>query len=549
MNTMEDYKENFEAWAERCVVIRDKASGRDVPLRLNDGQRKVLGVLEGQRRAGKPLRLIVLKARQWGCSTFILAYMAWIQTMHRRNWHSVILAHVKDSAANIRGMYTKLIDNYPPEMWDGDEPPCFRPFERSVNSRIITGRGCRVMIGSCENQDSLRGNDVAMVHMSEVAYWRMSENHDPADLVRSVVSSVPLVPLSMVVMESTANGVGSYFHREWLRAEAGQSDKAPVFVAWHDISYYRLEVADADALEKELTPYERNLRDCFGLTPEQIAWYHTKSLEIGDMKRMMAEFPSTPQEAFANTGNGVFSAEHVERLRSDCRPPLHRGEFAGEGLRGAAALCSVSWRDDADGLTAVWEMPRAGENYVVAVDVGGRSASSDWSVVAVMRRGERPAVVAQWRGHIDHDLLAWKAAAIARAYNYATLVVESNTLETSAANGEPMVVLDELGSCYPRLYWRKSDDGLGTGRRPGFHTNVRTKAAMIAGLVGDVRDASYCERDNMACDELLTYEQLPNGSYAARKGCHDDILMTRAIALYVITHEPPWPMDARPAAF
>jgi len=540
---MEDFRNDFEAWAERCVVIRDKVTGCDTPLRLNDGQKKVLAVLERQRRQGKPLRVIVLKARQWGCSTLILAYMAWIQTVHCRNWHSVILAHVKDSAANIRGMYSKIIDNYPPELWDGDEPPRFKPFERSVNSRMITGRGCRVTVGSCENQDSLRGNDIAMVHMSEVAYWRTSDNHDPADLVRSVVSSVPLVPLSMVVMESTANGVGSFFHREWLRAEAGGSDKEPVFVAWHDIGYYSLEVDDVEALMNSLTLYEKSLMTRFGLTPGQIAWYHAKSLEFGDRKLMMAEFPSTPAEAFANTGSSVFAAGHVERLRRGCRPPAHTGEFAGAALRGPGAMHNVRWHDDPDGLTRVWDMPRRGAHYVVAVDVGGRSKNSDWSVIAVLERGAEPSVAAQWRGHTDHDLLAWKAAAMARHYNYATLVIESNTLETSAANGEPMVLLDELGQCYPRLYWRKGDDGLGTGRRVGFHTNVRTKAAIIAGLVGDVRDCSYRERDMDACDELATYEQLPNGSYAARRGCHDDILMTRAIGLYVIAHEPEWPLD------
>lgn len=543
---MIDFKDNFEAWAERCVLIRDKVSGRDIPLRLNDGQKKVVETLERQRRDSRPLRAIVLKARQWGCSTVIMAYMAWIQIVHCRNWHSVILAHVKDSAANIRGMYSKIIDNYPEEFTD--EPLRFKPFERSINSREIVGRGCRVIIGSCENQDALRGNDIAMVHMSEVAYWRLSDNHDPADLVRSVISSVPMVPLSMIVMESTANGVGSFFHREWLRAEAGKSDKEPIFVAWHDISYNRLAVDDSERLLAELSPYEKSVMEMYRLDLEQIAWYHAKNIELGDERKMMSEFPSSPAEAFAASGEGVFPAEKVEILRRGCREPSLRGEFYGVDLRGPDALTAVRWHADPDGLTKVWEMPRRGLHYVVAVDVGGRSKKSDWSVIAVMTHDIRPRVVAQWRGHIDHDLLAWKAAATAKAYNSAILVIESNTLETSAANGEPLVLLDELGCCYPRLYWRKADDGLGMGRRIGFHTNVRTKAAIIAGLVADVRDGSYAERDNDACDELLTYEQLPNGSYRARKGCHDDILMTRAIGLHVIAHENPWPVSSPDAA-
>ena len=49
---------------------------------------------------------------------------------------------------------------------------------------------------------------------------------------------------------------------------------------------------------------------------------------------------------------------------------------------------------------------------------------------------------------------------------------------------------------------------------------------------------------NRACDELAVYEQLPDGSYAAGRTNHDDLLMTRAIALYVHSiHPAPWRFD------
>ena len=43
----------------------------------------------------------------------------------------------------------------------------------------------------------------------------------------------------------------------------------------------------------------------------------------------------------------------------------------------------------------------------------------------------------------------------------------------------------------------------------------------------------------MACNELATSEQLPSGAYAAKAGHHDDILMTRAIAMLVADEQPP----------
>ena len=61
--------------------------------------------------------------------------------------------------------------------------------------------------------------------------------------------------------------------------------------------------------------------------------------------------------------------------------------------------------------------------YLTVVDVGGRSAKSDWSVIVVfdrlfMAEGGKPVVVDQWYGHIDIDLLAWKAAQIAAYYDF-----------------------------------------------------------------------------------------------------------------------------------
>ena len=53
-----------------------------------------------------------------------------------------------------------------------------------------------------------------------------------------------------------------------------------------------------------------------------------------------------------------------------------------------------------------------------------------------------------------------------------------------------------------------------------------------------VRDDAYVERDVDACDELAVYECRQSGRFAAKPGHHDDILMTRAIGLYVASGMP-----------
>lgn len=521
-------RHDFEFWCARCVTVKHKTLGCDVRLVLNAPQRRVARMFEAERLARRPIRAIMLKARQWGGSTLVQTYMAWIQTCLRHNWHSIICSQVKDTSSGIRGMYSKILDDYPPELWEGDEPPSFKPYERSTNVRRITGRGCRVTVSSIENQDAVRGADFAMAHLSEVAYWRSTPGHSPEDVIRAICGSVPLVPDSFVVMESTANGVGNFFHREWLRSERGLEGHLAIFVPWYEIEFYRLDPPDPEALVATLTPYERSLAD-LGCSPSQIYWYRMKLNELGSPDKMMAEFPTTAAEAFIASGSAVFDRTAVERLRADCRP--HR---PGE-------VCGGAWVDDPVGTTQLWQPPAPEGSYVLAVDIGGASEKADWSVAVVVRTDlDRPEVVAQWRGHTHHDLLARRAMDLGRFYNDALLVVESNSLESGMGAGAGLYILDLMSRSYANLYRRRVYDDVARTEttRVGFHTNRATKEMIICGLVAAVRTARFVERDMAALDELLTYERRPDGSYAARIGCHDDLLMARAIALHVADHIP-----------
>ncbi len=186
-------RHDFEYWAVTCAVIKDKSGGCDIPFVLNPPQRRVLALLEADRLAGLPLRLILLKARQWG-STLIQMYMAWIQTCLRTNWNSAIVAHVKDTSATIRGMYTKLLSHYPPELWEGSAAAKFVPFEGSANIRTLNGRDCNVGIGTAEKPDSLRGGDLAMVHLSETAFWPRTPGNSPLQVVQAVCGGVSRKP-------------------------------------------------------------------------------------------------------------------------------------------------------------------------------------------------------------------------------------------------------------------------------------------------------------------------------------------------------------------
>lgn len=558
------FSHDFEYWCAVAVHIKDKMDGRERPFVLNAPQRRVASVLEAQRLAGKPIRIIMLKARQWGGSTLVQMYMAWIQTCHRRNWHSLICAHVKDTAVQIRGMYTRMLQLYPHPLWDGDAdsrgnpiPPGLQSYQGALNTRVIAGRGCRVTIGSSESQEAVRGADFAMAHLSEAAFWGDSTRRSPDDFIRAISGAIALAPLTLVAVESTANGVGNWFHREWKRSEAGLGDKQAVFVPWYEIEIYRAPLpADPAEVVKAMDAYAWSLWER-GCTLEMIWWYICKRREYPHDYQMHAEYPTTPDEAFSSVASPVFDPVAVERMRSaaDTSAVPLQGEVYGLAPFGEMSIVKPMFHPGSAGSFQAYRLPQAGvpmlNRYVVGVDVGGRSASSDYSVIVVIDRlpaaGGKPVeVVAQWRGHIDHDILAWKAAAIARFYCDALLVVESNTLETEAARAgvsasdAGLFVLSRIAEVYPNVYTREIYDE--ASRRPlrklGFHTNRATKAMLVANLVAMVRDAAYIDPFPGAVNELATYEARPNGTYAARAGCNDDMLMARALALLVSSGLP-----------
>lgn len=574
---------DFPFWAALYAVIQDKVSGRLVKFILNRPQRLLISMFEDMRKAGMPIRLVLLKARQWGGSTATQIYMAWLQLVLTYGHNSAIVAHQKKASYGVRNMLKRLIEHYPVRLVHemGDE---YKPGEPiitgtpSPNVISIKARECEVEVGSAENPDSERSANTYLVHLTEVAFWKSTENKEPGDIVRSVCSGVLLQPLTLIVYESTANGTGNFFQEEYDAAKNGESNFRALFIAWWQIEMYSLPFKDEDeradfAIWLYKNRNNANVPDnrhepgkylwrlfTLGATLEAIHWYVVKRSEYHSHAGMAAEFPSDDIEAFVNSGKRIFDIYLVDKFKEACRPPLAVGDVAGRGLKGADALLDLKFSEDNKGLLWVWQYPetypdeRVMYRYLVTVDIGGRSDDADWSVISVLDRydmmeGGLPSIVAQWYGHIDHDRLAWKAAQIAAWYDNALLVIESNTLETKDKNryvdgDQSSFILNELKEVYPNLYARKSSgtDSVSEGAevKYGFHTNVKTKGDIISLLIEIIRDHLYIERDKRCLDEYLTYEE-HDGSFDAIEGKHDDLLMTRAIGLWICYKEMPRP--------
>jgi hypothetical protein len=570
-------KHDYPFWAAMFAYIKRKGGGTDVLFRLNRPQRKLIKRLEKMRKAGKPIRLILLKARQWGGSTAIQIYMAWLQLVHEVGLNSLIIAHQGTGSDEIKDMFDRMIKSYPVEMLHelGDayapNEPKMVGVGKSGNIFRVPQRNCKIKIGTAERPNSCRGGDYNLVHLSEVALWKETDGKKPEDIVRSACSGILLRPYTMIVYESTPNGVGNFFHKEYLAAKKGLSQFEAMFVAWFEIEQYELPFeneAEKYEFAKKLFANRRNEeiksdREEPGTylwrlwekdaTLEAIHWYVSERSKYTNHGDMASEYPSDDIEAFTYSGRKVFSSEDVEQFRPACRAPRWIGEIYGSADEGEKAIEGLRFKKEADGRLFMWhdversDTEEVTDRYLVVVDVcKGHTKNADFADILVIDRlfmmdGEPPVVAAEWHGHIDMDKLAWKSTQVAAYYNNALLVIESNTLETNNTKGEAEYILTLIHEVYGRqLYARKQsaeDIRQGLPKKYGYHTNPLTKKVVIYNLKVVIRERLYIEREEACLDEYLTYVETENNVFEAMEGYHDDRLMTRAIGMQVCYHE------------
>lgn len=575
---------DFAFWAALYVYIKNKGGGDDVLFRLTRPQRKFVERLEKLRKANKPIRIVLLKARQWGGSTTSQLYMAWLQLVHKVGLNSLIIAHQGAGSDEIKDMFDRMIKAYPitmlyklGETYNENESKLVG-VGHSGSIHRVPQRNCKIKIGTAERPDSCRGGDYNLVHLSEVGLWKTTDGKKPEDIVRSACSGILLKPYTMIVYESTANGTGNFFQREYDAAKRGTSQFEAMFVSWFDIEQYSLAFDNNDAKADFAIWLWKNRNNSSassaraesgkylwwlweqGATLEAINWYVQERAKYNEHAPMASEYPSDDVEAFVHSGERVFDKYKVDEFRASCKPPKYIGDVYADGDSGKDALKNLRFAEDTQGLLWIWDLPEIDDKeivtnrYLTIVDIGGRSKKADWSVILVIDRlfmldGDRPEVVAQWYGHIDMDILAWKAAQIAAFYDNSLLVIESNTLETHdkerQVDGDlSHFILNQIKDVYPNLYARKqTEDEIREGlpRKYGFHTNVATKPMIISTLIKVVREHLYTERDERCLDEYVVYEKKQNGAFGAIIGKHDDLLMTRAIGLHICFFEMPIP--------
>ena len=503
-------------YIESCLKIKTK-SGTVVPFRLNDAQRKLYAVAKRQQDAGKPVRLIILKARQLGFST-LTEGLIFHACATRRNVNALIVAHREDATANLFRMSKLFYDELPAPV---------KPMLRASNAQELVfenpsklrserearpGLRSRIRCATAGGRGIGRSDTLQCVHLSEYAFWPDGAD-GKASTLAGILQAVPSMPGTMVVIESTANGFEDFKER-WDAAVAGENDFEPVFFAWFENPEYAMPVVPGT----EWTPEERELRDAYQLSDEQLQWRRWCIANNcgGSLDMFRQEYPASPGEAFLHSGTGVFDNEQIVLRMERLPSPAGRGEFT-----------DGEWTESEVGAITLYELPEEGVPYVLGGDTAGEGSDYFTAIVINNATGRIAAVL---RRQYSEPEYVRQIYALGRYYNDALVAIETNF------STYPVMKLQELE--YPNQYAREREDTYTRQMKKsyGFRTDKQSRPRAIANLVDVFSTHPEWFTDRELLEEMLVFCYNEDHRPEALAGKHDDLVMGAAIT-YAVRHQ------------
>lgn len=519
------------------LTIRDKA-GKPVPFVQQPAQRGLTAIIEQQRKRRRPIRIVVLKGRQVMVSSGT-AGQFWRNVAFTPGQKALVVAHEEEATKNIFGYYAQLQESY-------RAAPAYEP-GRLLNAKCVThpvesehhgtlleyAGGGYIRVATANNLKTGRSFSLRFLHLSEYAFWR-----DARTLMTGLLQAVPDDPDTIVIVESTANGVGGDFHRLWLEASDPtiESDWIPYFFAWFDHPEYELTVDDPRAFELSLSDEERELAQRYNLRLGQLLWrrWAIRNKCQGSEEIFKQEYPCNPEEAFLFSGRPRFSLQHLGRM------PILKGAPCGElqeYYNGPKPV--IAFLPKERGPLVLYKKPVEGHQYVIGIDVAeGIDASEtlgdpdpDYSVACVLDRinGDQ---VAKLRGRMEPAPFAEYVNALARWYHWAFLVPE--------ANGPGIALIEQLlrDNWPPALIYHRrpqpdetfADTDSVVLQRLGWKTSGVTRVQLLARHDQAIREMSLVIRDPHTLAEHQYFVYGENNKPQATKGMHDDEVFAAALA-------------------
>jgi hypothetical protein len=488
-------------------------------------QRKLVKVVEDSYNSGKPVRVVVLKARQLGISTLIEAIIFLWAFIHK-NSNGLVIAHENDTSQSLFEKTQFFWDTCP---WHD-----LFTAKHATQRRIVwkeTGSGIR--IASAKNLGAARGRTLTSVHASECAQYIDAET-----LMIGLRQTMPNRHGTVEFLESTAQGIGNWFHHQWEQATDpdpnSHSKYVPLFFPW--FPHYEYQIPTTICTQLELTAEEKRLFS-LGASYEAIAWRRFEGLPnlcFNDEEFFKQEYPATAEEAFLTSGANVFPLAALK----ECYTPLrgHRGRLVSPNADGL----DPRWQPDPFGPLTVFKKPPRNtyreDRFFIAGDPS-MAVAGDPACAQVIDRSTMEQV-AVWHGEVDPINFGKEMMLLGRWYHNAELCPEIE----GGGHATIAIILDHG---YPNVWrhrWADKAPGKAISQQFGFAVNYNRKHWAVGKLQYLVGEGAITIHDAITYHQMCNYiriSQFGELGPADPKG-HDDAVMALAIAVFGSTTEEPY---------
>jgi hypothetical protein len=524
------FKDDAEFCEESLFVLNK--DGAVVPLKVNNAQRLLFATIKEIKERGKPVRIVILKSRRAGFSTGVAAKI-FKETPFRGGQKSLVVAHDgKALEESLFPMYDRFQRNY-------------KPFKKVIALPKLTSdrkdgfdweNEASISIQTAKNLQAARSFGFRRVHLSEFAFYS-----DAKTLMTALMQTVPKDPDTMVIVESTANGMGGPFYELWKKAidPKNKSDWVAIFFPWFDDADNWLELdVPTDEFQRSMSDQERRLMQRFNLSLEQLNWrrWCIENNCEGSEKIFNQEYPDTWQNAFLVSGRPRFNIEAIDRQEPE------------EGTAGELDQVEVGNRIELifgprkGGALTIWKKPGKLKAYIIGADTsegkdineGKGKADPDYSVAHVFERELREQV-ASLRERIQPAAFGDYLFDLGKWFNWAFIVPEANGVGRSTVDR-----LLYLGYPTDRIYKRRRSEKVGQTLTDeyGWLAGEVSRAQLISKLDNAYNTGDIIIKCAITLQESRTFVHKPNGKVEGNTGCHDDCVTAAGLSVIGLIEAP-----------
>lgn len=554
------YAANPVAWFELYGRIEDKSVGSD-PNRAPEAnylQEQVGEAVAWCIEHKRPIRLILYKPRQQGCSTISVEVL---YVLGRVVKMKVLIiggqASQTDNLWKILRYYAAKDSFEWGNTWDDNQ------------ERATCSNGTLWERETAGDKEAGRSGNYHAVLATEVARWPTDGAKNAADVLNSVLNCVGDGAGTVVIMESTAQGPKGVFPSTWAGAVTLEQARGgyfgngyiKIFAPWYKFPRCWTALEDGETVESlrlkiEKAGDDKALRiwEQLGLEPERVKWFHDVLQRPecgGDPMKRDREYPTFEVDGFKASAPSRFDLKALELLDAYAASranDLHFGVLerdADDRLYQRVRFRPTSRKE---ATVCMIEPPEEHRRYIASTDNGrGKSftegGDTDPNAWGITRQGfyddrgawhpPEPVMVVMPENRWDQDIMAEQVARMSAYYGRCMTVPEAN-------RGELLIkcLRDKGVMLYERQRREEEVDSGEHSGLLGWETTPETKRFLVENLASAIRTvnrpgAGIRIAFPWIIDELRTFVRHKDGTEGALKmaGCHDDFVIMLGIGM------------------